>query len=172
MEYIGKIVKIVEIISKLPKCAENVTNFAYAFYRSISSQGGITRKQRTTSWIFWDKLIWSYWTNCQNSPNFRPLHIRLKNTFQNGRHTVWAKFGFANISVLETHRNLILVGIPMFSWSKNPLRQVNITLGILVYAPRHSDINWVFPYFGISVSFPMFSGSMNPIKAIMITLGH
>ena len=60
---------------------------------------------------FFYKLIWSYWTNYQNSPNFRPLYIRLKNTFQNGRHPVRAKFGFANMSVLETHRNLILVGV-------------------------------------------------------------
>ena len=32
IDYMGEIVKIVEMINKLPKCAENVTNFAYAFY--------------------------------------------------------------------------------------------------------------------------------------------
>ena len=39
---------------------------------------------------------------------------------------------------LKIYRNLILVGIPMFSGLRNPLRQVNITLDILVYA----SLNW------------------------------
>ena len=80
------------------------------------------------------KLIWLYGTIYQNSPNFPPLLHRLNNTFQNGRYSVRAEFGFANISVLETHRNLVLVAIPIFSGSRNPIKQVKITLGILVCA--------------------------------------
>ena len=62
------------------------------------------------------------------------MHIRLQNAFQNGSHPVRAEFGFANISVLETHRNMVLVAIPVFSRSRNPIKQVKITLGIIVYA--------------------------------------
>ena len=121
-------------------------------------------------------------------PEFPTLVSSFKNTFQNGRHLVWAEFGFAIISVLETHRNLVLVAMPIFSGSSNPIRQVNITLGILVYA---AILNFematttlrpklVFPIYRymkliqhlVLVSLPTFSGSMNTIKAIMLTLGH
>ena len=95
--------------------------------------------------------------------------------------------GFANISVLENHRNLVLVALPICSGSRNPIKQVKLTLSILVYAATlHFKIaatifrpKLVLPIYRyrklihlILVSFPMFSGSMNPMKAIMITLGH
>ena len=67
-------------------------------------------------------------------PKNPTLALSLKNTFQNGRHPVRAEFGFANISVLETHKNLVLVAIPIFSGSRNPIKQVKITLGILLCA--------------------------------------
>ena len=63
---------------------------------------------------------------------------------------------------METHRNLVLVAIPVFSWSRNPIKQVKITLGIIVYAAilngRH-DIqteNCFFLYIGIGNSCTSF----------------
>ena len=120
-------------------------------------------------------------------PEFPTLAYSLKKCISKWPPPVRAEFGFANISVLETHINLVLVAIPVFSWSRNPIKQEKITLGIIVYA---AILNFkmaattfrpklFFPIYRyrklihlILVSFPMFSGSMNPIKAIMITLGH
>ena len=119
--------------------------------------------------------------NVSKLPEFPTLASSLKKYI-----STWPppEFGFANISVLETHKNLVLVAIPIFSGSRNPIKQVKITLGILVYA---AILNFkmavttfrpklIFPIYRyrklvhlILVSFPMFSGSMNPK---MITLGH
>ena len=125
--------------------------------------------------------------NISKLPEFPTLASSFKKYISKWPPLVRAEFGFANISVLETHRNLVLVAIPIFSGSRNPIKQVKITLGILVYA---TILNFkmaatkfrpklVFPIYRhrklihmILVSFPMCSGSMNPIKTIMITLDH
>ena len=125
--------------------------------------------------------------NLSKLPEFPTLASSLKKYISKWPPPFRAEFGFANISVLETHTNLVLVAIPIFSGSRNPIKQVKITLGILVHA---AILNFkmaattfrpklVFPIYRhrklihlILVSFSMFSESMNPIKAIMITLGH
>ena len=116
--------------------------------------------------------------NISKLPEFPTLASSFKKYISKLPPPVRAEFGFANISVLETHRNLVLVVIPIFSGSRNPIKQVKITLGILVYAAI-LNFKMVFPIYRhrklihmILVSFPMCSGSMKPIKTIMITLDH
>ena len=72
--------------------------------------------------------------NVSKLPEFPTLASSFKKYISKWPPTVQAEFGFANISVLETHRNLVLVAIPIFSGSRNPIKQVKMTLGILVYA--------------------------------------
>ena len=72
--------------------------------------------------------------NVSRLPKFPTRASSFKKYISKWPLPVQAKFGFANISVLETHRNLVLVAIPIFSGSRNPIKQVKITLGILVYA--------------------------------------
>ena len=67
-------------------------------------------------------------------PELPTLASSLKKYISKWPPPVRVEFGFANLSVLETHRNLILVAIPMFSGSRNPIIKVKITFGILVYA--------------------------------------
>ena len=65
------------------------------------------------------------------------LHVNMESVgmnsggghFQNGRHF---KTTFAYISVSDTRRSMILVSIPMFSWSKNSMRAM-ITILDLVF---------------------------------------
>ena len=125
--------------------------------------------------------------NLSKLPEFPTLASSFKKYISKWPPSVQAEFGFANISVLETHRNLVLVAIPIFSGSRNPIKQVKITLGILVYAAVSNfkmavttfRPKLIFPIRRyrklihlILVSFPMFSGSKNPIKTIMMILGY
>ena len=99
--------------------------------------------------------------NLSKLPEFPTLASSFKKYISKWPPPVRAEFGFANISVLETHINLVLVAIPIFSRSRNPIKQVKITLGILVYpailnfkmTPRNSDRNWFFPYIDIGNSY-------------------
>ena len=109
------------------------------------------------------------------------LHVNMESVgmnsggghFQNGRHF---KTTFAYISVSDTRRSMILVSIPMFSWSKNSMRAI---ISILDLAFQNGRQNSKWPprkvFFAhklasevyrsmILVSIPMFSGSRNPIE--------
>ena len=104
---------------------------------------------------------------------------------QNGRQAVI----FAHILVPEPCRDMILMSLPMFSGSRNPLETLLEILDQLVSVfgrGGHFEVQnglqavTICPYISVSeprrsmipVSIPMFSGSRNPIRIFTTVLDH